>query len=283
MENETSRVLTAQDVSGFLCHLREEERSAATLEKYTRDLNAFLCWLGGSKVDKCAVVAYKKDLVDRYQPASVNAKLAAVNGLLAFLGWNDCRVRALKVQRSAFCSKEKELSKAEYRRLLDAAQRRGNRRLYLLIETLCATGIRVSEHKFITVEAARTGRATVTCKGKTRAVFLPPKLCKLLLGWCRSRGIAAGSVFVSRNGKPLDRCNIWHDMKALCESAGVAPGKVFPHNLRHLFARSFYAVEKDLSRLADLLGHSSVNTTRIYTVESGEQHERKVAAMGLVV
>lgn len=235
IRNETHPALTAQDVADFLEYLVEEERSPATLSKYTGDLNAFLTWLGGAAVDKCAVVAYKKHLTETYKPASVNAKLAAVNGLLAFLGWGDCRVKALKVQRSAFCDKARELTKGEYRRLLDAAQRRGNRRLYLLIETICATGIRVSEHKFITVAAARAGRATVTCKGKTRVVFLPPKLCRLLLGWCRERGIAAGAVFVSRNGTPLDRCNIWHDMKALCQSAGVAPGKVFPHNLRHLF------------------------------------------------
>lgn len=283
MENREQRLLSPALAEAYIDSLRKEERSAATLQKYRADLQNLLTWLAGRPVDKPAIIAYKSALMERFQAATVNCKLAAVNGLLAFCGWDDCRVRSLKVQRRAFCDQARELDKAEYRRLLAAARRKGKRRLYLLIQTLCATGVRVSEHRFITVEAARRGRATVTSKGKTREVFLPAELCRLLLAYCRERGATCGPVFVTRSGAPLDRSNIWREMKALGGEAAVEGQKIFPHNLRHLFARAFYSLEKDLSRLADLLGHSSVNTTRVYIVESGAHHARQVAAMGLVL
>ena len=209
--------------------------------------------------------------------------LAAVNRFLTFLGRNDLRLRPLKIQRALFLPADKELTRADYIRLVQAAQRGDNARLALVIQTICATGIRVSELRFITVEAVQTGRAEVVNKGKRRAVFLPEKLRRLLKGYLRAQKITAGAVFLSRRGNPLDRSNIWRDMKALCQRAGVAPGKVFPHNLRHLFARTYYALEKDLSRLADILGHSNVTTTRIYTAESGAVHAQQIGRLNLVV
>mgnify|MGYP000315848942 FL=1 len=218
-----------------------------------------------------------------YRLESVNAMLAAVNRFLTFLGRNDLRLRPLKIQRALFLPADKELTRAEYIRLVRAAQSRDNQRLALVLQTICATGIRVSELRFITAEAVQTGRAEVVNKGKRRAVFLPEKLRHLLKGYLRAQKITAGAVFLSRRGNPLDRSNIWRDMKALCQRAGVAPGKVFPHNLRHLFARTYYALEKDLSRLADILGHSNVTTTRIYTAESGAVHARQIGRLNLVV
>ena len=221
--------------------------------------------------------------MDRYAPASVNTMLAAVNRFLAFCGWPELRLRPVKVQRALFLNEEKELTRAEYVRLVRAAESGGNRRLSLVIQTICATGIRVSELKFITAEAIAAGRAEVANKGKRRMVFLPEQLRRLLKTYLKKEKITAGAVFVSRNGRPLDRSNIWRDMKVLCASAGVESGKVFPHNLRHLFARTFYALEKDLSRLADILGHTNVTTTRIYTAESGAVHARQIGRLGLVV
>ena len=213
----------------------------------------------------------------------MNSIIAAVNGFLAFLGWGDCKIKLLKIQKTLFCDEGKELTRAEYARLVKAAERQENRRLSLILQTICATGIRVSELKFITAEAVATGRAEIFNKGKRRPVFLPAKLRKLLKAYLKAQKITAGAVFVTRNGKPVDRSNIWRDMKRLCESAGVARSKVFPHNLRHLFARTYYSIEKDLSRLADILGHSSVNATRIYTAESGAVHARQLERMGLVL
>ncbi len=209
--------------------------------------------------------------------------LSAVNRLLKFLGREDCRIRFLRAQRKTFREQNRELTRAEYQRFLDTAAEQGQERLGLLMETICATGIRVSELRFFTVEAVRLGRAEVSNKGKNRTVFLPEKLRKALLQYAQAQKIAAGPVFVTRNGKPLDRSNIWHDMKALCREAGVADSKVFPHNLRHLFARTYYALEKDIVRLADILGHSSINTTRIYTMESGAVHRRQLEKMRLVI
>ena len=232
---------------------------------------------------KGLLLEWKEGLIGRYAPASVNAMLAAVNRFLTFLGRNDLRLRPLKIQRALFLPADKELTRAEYIRLVRAAQSRDNQRLALVLQTICATGIRVSELRFITAEAVQTGRAEVVNKGKRRAVFLPEKLRRLLKGYLRTQKITAGAVFLSRRGNPLDRSNIWRDMKALCQRAGVAPGKVFPHNLRHLFARTYYALEKDLSRLADILGHSNVTTTRIYTAESGAVHARQIGRLNLVV
>ena len=276
-------VLTAEHIYCYLNYLREQERAAATLQKYAHDLNALLGWLDGRALTKTVLIVWKEELIATHAPATVNSMIAAVNGFLAFMGWRELAVKPLKIQKAIFCDEHRELTRDEYTRLVRAAERKENERLALILQTLCATGIRVSELKFITVEAVRTGRAEVTNKGKRRAVFLPDKLRRLLRKYLQGQKKTAGAVFTTRTGKPLDRSNIWRDMKALCESAGVEPGKVFPHNLRHLFARTYYSLEKDLSRLADILGHSSVNTTRIYTVESGTVHQRQMERMGLII
>ena len=218
-----------------------------------------------------------------HAPATVNSILAAVNGFFRFMGWKDIAVKLLKIQKALFCDERRELTRAEYARLVSAAQKVGNERLSLVMQTICATGIRVSELRFITVEAVTTGRAELCNKGKRRTVFLPGRLRRLLRKYLQKQKKTAGAVFTTRTGRPLDRSNIWRDMKALCESADVEPSKVFPHNLRHLFARTYYSLEKDLSRLADILGHSILNTTRIYTVESGGVHQRQLERMELII
>ncbi len=266
--------ITEKLIKNFRNYLIDEEKSDATLEKYIRDICAFLTWLCDRDVDKQTVLEYKAYLIENYKPASVNSFLSSLNSFFAYNEWYDCKVKSLKIQKQIFASKEKELTKADYERLLDAAKLKKNKRLYLLMQTICSTGIRVSELRFVTVTAVNTGVANINCKGKLRQVFLPKALCKLLTRYIREQKITSGSVFVSRTGKPLDRSNIWSDMKKLCESAGVSKDKVFPHNLRHLFARTYYSLQKDIVRLADILGHSSVNTTRIYTMETGEVHKR---------
>lgn len=264
--------------------LRNEERSKATVEKYRRDLTVFYLFLPEDKnITKEAVISYKEHLVTKYAVSSVNSMLAAVNGFLNFMGWTEYKVKPVKTQRKVFSSKEKELTKQEYLRLLEAARKQDNERLSLLMETICATGIRVSELCFITVESLYQGRAEVRCKGKIRTVFLPDKLCKKLKKYVKQKKLCSGSVFVTKSGKALDRSNVWNDMKSLCEQAGVLRSKVFPHNLRHLFARTYYSIEKDLGRLADILGHSNIETTRIYTISTGVEQEKQVALLGLVV
>ena len=273
--------ITDKLIKKYKDYLFNEEKSEATLEKYIRDIYAFSLWLKGKCVDKQVVLEYKAYLVDNYKPASVNSVLSSLNCYFSFYEWYDCKVKSLKIQKQIFASKEKELTKVEYEKLLDAAKSKKNERLYLLMQTLCSTGIRVSELRFITVSAVNTGIANINCKGKHRQVFLPKALCKILTGYIKKQKISSGSVFVSRTGKPLDRSNIWSDMKKLCETAGVSKDKVFPHNLRHLFARTYYSLQKDIVRLADILGHSSVNTTRIYTMETGEVHRKQIERMGL--
>jgi len=269
-----------EHLSGYQSFLRDAEKSDLTVEKYLRDVGAFLRWLGPRELEKRAVLEYKAYLTERYAPASVNSMLSALNSYFLFLGRMDCKVRILRQQRRIFCSEQKELTRGEYQRLLQAAA--GQPRLHLLIQTICATGIRVSEHRFITAEAVRAGVAEVYCKGKLRTVLLPRKLCAALRRYARAQGIRTGSLFVTRRGKPLDRSYIWAEMKKLCKAANVLAEKVFPHNLRHLFARTYYAMEKDIVRLADILGHASINTTRIYTVESGETHRRQIEKMRLI-
>lgn len=275
--------VTGALIEKYAARLREEERSEATIAKYVHDLGALAEFLAGQPISKGLLLEWKEALVGKFAPASVNSKIAAVNGFLSFCCLGELRLRPLKIQKALFLSEDKELTRAEYVRLVRAAERAENERLALVIQTICATGIRVSELRFVTVAAVQSGRAEVANKGKRRTVFLPDKLRKLLKSYLQRQKITAGAVFVSRNGKPLNRSNIWRDMKALCESAGVEPGKVFPHNLRHLFARTFYSLERDLSRLADILGHSSVTTTRIYTAESGSVHARQIGRLGLVV
>lgn len=273
----------------YVLHLREDERADSTIEKYVRDLEALGRHLAGRPVTKAALIGWKEELTAAHAPATVNSMIAAVNGFLRFMGWRECAVKLLNIQKSPFCDEGRELTRSEYVRLVRAAELDGNRRLALVLQTICATGVRVSELKCITVEAVETGRAEIANKGKRRTVFLPDKLRRLLRTYLQAQKKTAqpadvkNPVFTTRTGKPLDRSNIWRDMKRLCDSAGVEPGKVFPHNLRHLFARTYYTLEKDLSRLADILGHSSVNTTRVYTMESGAVHARQMERMGLVL
>ena len=276
------RQITNELIENFKIDLVEEEKAQATIEKYIRDILAFVEWLSGRTVEKQTVLEYKQKLIEKYAPASVNSVLSSLNRFFAFAQWFNCKVKSIKIQKQVFAKQERELTKKEYDRLLSAALHKDNKRLYLLMQTICSTGIRVSELKFITVEAVKAQKAIINLKGKTRSVFLPDMLCKMLLRYIKEEKIKSGSVFVSKNGRPLDRCNIYHDMKKLCESANVDRSKVFPHNLRHLFARTYYSLEKDISRLADILGHSSVNTTRIYTMETGEIHRKQIQKLGLL-
>lgn len=276
--------MDSASVAAFERMLIEEEKSEATRKKYVRDVNALLSYLGEpGRVTKEAVIAYKQHLTARYAVTTVNAMLASINGFFKKMGWHDCVVKSLRVQQAAFRPPERELSKEEYYRLLRAAKAQGNERLYLLMQTLCGTGIRISELPFITVEALSAGRARVTLKGKTRAVILPAALCRELRRYVHARRIGSGSVFVTSGGRPVDRSNVFREMKALCAEARVDPRKVFPHNLRHLFACTYYQAEKDISHLADLLGHSSINTTRIYLVKSSAEQARRLEHLGLVI
>lgn len=268
--------LTPALIQRYIVHLREQERSAATIQKYTHDLNVLCADLGGQPLTKAALIEWKQQLIAEYAPASVNSMLAAVNSFLSFMGWRELTVKPLRIQKALFADESKELTRAEYNRLVRAAEQKENERLSLVIQTICGTGIRVSELVCITAEAVHAGKAVVRCKNKTRVIFIPAPVQKLLLAYMKKTGISAGPVFVTRSGRPLDRSNIWKEMKALCQKAGVDAKKVFPHNLRHLFARTFYSIEKDVVRLADLLGHSSINTTRIYTMDSGMSHLRSM-------
>ena len=278
------RTITKATLTAFHRHLQEAERRPATIAKYLREVQDFARHLEpGQPVEKETVLAWKAALARRYAAGTVNGKLAALNTFFAFLGWGECRVKALRRQRELFRDPGRELHKGDYLRLLAAAKGTGNWRLYYLMETLASTGIRVSELKFVTVQALHAGRAWVEGKGKGRLVLLTPKLCRVLAKYCRQRGIATGPVFVTRTGRPMDRSNIWKELHHLCEAAGVEARRVFPHNFRHLFAQAFYALEKDIAKLADLLGHASVETTRIYIMESGAEHRRQVERLGLVV
>lgn len=270
-------------INRYLTSLKEQERSTSTLQKYRHDLQCLYAYSNGAPLTKELLIDWKQELTGSYAPSSVNSILTAANGYLRFMGRQDLCVKLLKVQKALFLDENKELTRAEYARLVNAARSRDNERLSLVIQTICSTGIRVSELRFITAEAVHSGRAEISNKGKRRMVFLPEKLRRLLKDYLRRQKKTSGAVFTTRTGKPLDRSNIWRDMKKLCESAGVSPEKVFPHNLRHLFARTFYGLEKDLSRLADILGHSSINTTRIYTAESGSVHARQMERLRLVI
>ncbi len=273
--------LRAKHISLFEAHLREEEYSRLTIEKYTRDAECFRRWLNGKRITKESLIDYKSYLAATYAPPSVNAALSSLRCFFAFLGQNDLKIKNLKIQKSLFLSAEKEMNKDEYKRLLSAAQKKKNERLFLLLQTVCATGIRVSELRFITPQALRKGYADVRNKGKCRRVFLPSMLCRMLEEYCRRQKRERGAVFVTRKGNPLDRSNIWAEMKKLCREAEVCEKKVFPHNLRHLFARTYYSMQKDIVRLADILGHANIDTTRIYTAESGEAHRAQIEALNL--
>lgn len=278
-----SRVLTPVQILSYQRSMREAERAPSTIGNYLRDIRSFARWLGGRAVTKELVVLWREELLAEGRvPVTVNAKLSALNGLFRFLGWEELQVKFLKIQRRVFRDAARELRREDYLRLLNTAERAGQERTALLMETICASGIRVSELRYVTVEAARLGRAEVRLKGKARTILLPGKLCRKLLKYAGRKRIASGEIFVTRGGKSLSRRQIWREMKGLCQRAGVAPTKVFPHNLRHLFAATFYRVSRDIVKLADLLGHSSINTTRIYLLSTGTEHARQLERLGLV-
>ena len=274
-----ARILTMDAIAAYAQFLQEEERAPATIEKYVRDISWFSAWLGSKEVSKELAAAWKAELLAQgLNPATVNAKISALNGLFKFLGWDDCRVKFLKLQRRAFRDASRDLTKSEYVKLLSAAVGW----LALLLETICATGIRVSEVKYITVEAVQAGRADISLKGKIRTILLPGKLRRKLLQYAKQQKIVSGEIFLAEDGKSISRYRIWREMKRLCKKAGVEESKVFPHNLRHLFATTFYRVTRDIVKLADTLGHSSINTTRIYLISTGQEHVRQLERLGLV-
>ena len=277
------RFITAKMIADFKEHLILAERSEMTIEKYIRDLKAFAAYADNTAVTKETVIAYKRHLQENYAVRSVNSMLASINNLFNFLGWHDLRVKSLKLQQRVFCPEEKELTRAEYTRLCRTAEHKHNERLNLILQTICGTGIRISELQYITVEAVRRGEAIVNCKAKTRPVFIVKELKQKLLRYVAEHNIKSGMIFVTRTGKPISRTNIWREMKALCEEANVNSQKVFPHNLRHLFARVFYGIEKDIAKLADILGHSSINTTRIYIISTGTEHRQRMEKLRLII
>lgn len=276
------KLLTLEEIKDYENYLIEEEKSKATIQKYIRDINKFYTFLEKDKmVNKQKLIDYKNILLRSYKETSINSILISIHSFFKFIGIKECEVKLLKIQKKSFLENNKELTKDEYRRLLEAAQQKKNERLYMLLQTICTTGIRVSEHKYVTVEALKEKKAIINNKGKVRCIFFPKKLRKQLLRYCKENNIRSGSVFVTKSGKVLDRSNIWKDMKKLCKDANVDKAKVFPHNLRHLFAFTFYSVEKDLVRLADILGHSSIETTRIYTMTSMDECERTFSKLEL--
>lgn len=280
MEYRTS---TVEKIREFSRYLREEERETATIDKYSRDVKDFFIWLKDREISRERMGEWRGYLLQAgRKPVTINGKLSALNKFLSFLGRNDCRIKYLKIQRRLFRSTEKQLSKQEYIRLMETAHSLGRERLALLMETICATGIRVSEVKYITAEAIRAGRTEIALKGKIRTILLPGKLCRKLKKYAGKRKIVSGEVFLTRNGKGMSRRQIWAEMKSLCEKAGVAPSKVFPHNLRHLFAQTFYRVCRDVAKLADVLGHSSIETTRLYLISTEAEHVRQMERMGLI-
>lgn len=263
--------------------LYEDEKSELTIEKYIRDVKKFAEFSDGKTLDKQLILEFKAELEKKYTPRSANSMIAALNSYFRFIGRDELCVRQFKIHKEIYCSEDKELSKEEYFRLLNEAKRQNNIRLYLIFQTVCGTGIRISELKYITVEGVRQGCVTVKCKGKSRTVFIVEKLKQQLLRYAKDKGIAAGPIFVNSNGIPLCRVTVWRSMKSVCDAAGVDSRKVFPHNLRHLFARIFYSIEKDIVKLADILGHSNINTTRIYIITTGIEHRRKMENMHLVI
>ena len=275
--------ITGEQLRAFGQRLAWEEKSLSTIEKYLRDAAAFTAWLDGRAASKEAAGAWKAALMEaKLAPATINVKLAAVNRFFVFLGWPAFRVKPLRIQRQLFRDDSRELTRPEYLRLLETARTQGRERLALLLETICGTGIRVSEVRYVTVEAVRRGRAEISLKGKIRTILLPGKLCRKLLKYARKQKIASGEIFLTRSGKPINRKQIWAEMKALCKQVGVEPGKVFPHNLRHLFAQTFYHQTHDVVKLADVLGHSSLSTTRIYLISTGAEHRKELEKLQLV-
>ena len=277
------RTLTLEQIVAYGGYLRTEERAPGTIEKYLRDARNFAVWLDGASVTKENATVWKEQLrACGYAPTTINSMLAALNNLFRFLGWSECHLKFFKIQRKLFRDTARELTRTEYERLIRTAEAQNRQRLALLMETICATGVRVSEVKYLTVEAARAGCAEISLKGKIRTILLPGKLCRKLLKYAKKQKITSGEVFLTKSGKGMSRRQIWAEMKRLCAAAGVEPSKVFPHNLRHLFATAFYRACKDIAKLADVLGHSSIETTRIYLVTSGVEHRKQLDRLGLV-
>lgn len=277
------KFLDLKIIGEFKKHLILEERSTSTVEKYIRDVKSFADFVNGDEITKETVINYKKYLQENYAVRSVISMLASINSMFAFLDWHELKVKSIKLQQQIYCPEEKELTKAEYARLCRTANQKHNKRLNLILQTICGTGIRVSELQYITVEAAKQGEAVVNCKSKTRSVFIVKELKQKLLRYAAEQNIKNGIIFVTKTGKAISRTNIWREMKALCAEANVNPQKVFPHNLRHLFARVFYGIEKDIAKLADILGHSSINTTRIYIISTGTEHRMRMENMRLII
>ncbi|MBQ6934159.1 MAG: tyrosine-type recombinase/integrase [Clostridia bacterium] len=276
------RILNRRQVEKFARHLQLEEKSAATIEKYIRDVSALMKFAKNCNFTKELMTKYKQMLIAKgYAVRSINSMLASINSLLRFLGWEDCKVKNIRQQRQIYTSEEQELTKAEYYRLVEASRRKP--KLNMVIKTICGTGIRVSELRFFTVEAVKRGEVVISCKNKTRVILIPEKLREMLMGYANENLIESGTIFITKSGQPLDRSNIWSEMKKLCKAAGVEASKVFPHNLRKLFARSFYNMEKDIAKLADVLGHSSIETTRIYIMETGRKHKQVIEILGLII
>ena len=278
-----NKQIALYQLSDFARQLQEDERSPATIENYLRHIRAFAAWAGGQAVTKDLATQWKEHLISQYRPGTVNTMLVSLNRFFAFLGWYDCQVKTLHIQRRLFREESKELTRAEYERLVSAAQASGRERLVLLLETICSTGIRVSEVKYITVEALKLGKAEISLKGEIRTILLPNKLCRKLLKYAKKQETVSGEVFLTRNGKGMSRKQIWAEMKSICAKAKVAATKVFPHNLRHLFARVFYKACRDVAKLADVLGHSSIETTRIYLISTGVEHAHTLERLRLIL
>lgn len=274
--------ITDKALKGFIEFLKEQEKSQSTINSYRRELFSLQMYIGDNTVNKEWLLNYKSMITNQYTPSSCNVAIAAINSFLKYVNRPDLFVKPLKVQKTIFEPIEKELTKKEYDKLVKAATINGDERTALAIQTICSTGIRVSELRYITVEALKNGQAAISCKGKNRVVFLPKALRGVLKKYVVKCNITSGPIFITRSGRPLDRSNLWRQMKQLCNIAGVKPSKVYPHNLRHLFARTYYSQQKDISRLSDILGHSNINTTRIYTRESGAVHARQIEGLGLV-
>lgn len=277
------KILTEQKIRSFQAYLAENEKAEATVRKYVHDLHCFAEFVGSQTLSKALVLAYKSSLAGSYAVRSANSMLASLNAFLRFAGQQELCVKQFKLQKETYRSQDRELTRAEYTCLVRAAEQKKNERLSLVVQTICGTGIRVSELEYITVEAVRQGEATVSCKGKIRKIFIVKALQKKLLRYAAEHKIFSGLIFVTKSGRPLNRSNVWREMKDLCRDAGVSPKKVFPHNLRHLFARTFYSIEKDIAKLADILGHSNVNTTRIYIITTGAEHQRRMENMHLIL
>lgn len=281
--SQLKMTIKREKVEAFREHMILEERSKATIKKYIHDIECFLSYMEADPVTKERIIIYKEYLQKQYAARSVNSMLASLNSFFRFLDRPEFLVKQLKIQQQAFCPEERELTKQEYIRLVKSARKAGNIRLELILQTICCTGIRISELSFVTVKAVQMGYAEVSCKGKNRRIMIPGDLRKKLLLYIQKKGIVKGGIFITKAGNTVDRSNIWREMKSLAREAGVLPGKIFPHNLRHLFARSFYEIEKDIAKLADVMGHSSISTTRIYMISTGEEHRKQLERLGLVI